>query len=119
MSAAGRDAALEIMRFPFGKYSGTAITNVPKSYLRWAKENMTSLRPDQLAAIGELLAEYERKSSKARSGKATREVPVETLEELMDALHFYAQAGPVAFDSDSGDTAKNVLAKLREKELAA
>lgn len=124
---------LESMVFPFGKHKGVPITSVPKKYLRWAVENMDALTLGQREEIEELLAEYDRRYSKAKNGKETREVPIETLEELMDALHFYSEpavyqptrsgdTAPIWVDTDAtyldgedmpGATARAVLAKLR------
>ena len=47
------------IKFPFGKYKGTAICNVPKAYLLWAHQNMMALTDDQRDAIGQLLNQYE------------------------------------------------------------
>lgn len=44
-------APMEIHTFPFGKHKGTAFRQVPKSYLRWALENMKGLDMDMRYSI--------------------------------------------------------------------
>ena len=41
----------ELAYFPFGKHKGTAFKDVPKSYLRWARENMKDLDQDMRFTI--------------------------------------------------------------------
>jgi len=51
----------DILKFPFGKYKGQAITNVPKEYLAWALANMAALTEEQRGAIRLLLDGYKAK----------------------------------------------------------
>lgn len=46
----------EILKFPFGKHKDTPFCDVPKSYLRWARENMKDLDQDMLFTIEKHLA---------------------------------------------------------------
>lgn len=41
----------ELAYYPFGKHKGTAFKDVPKSYLRWARENMKDLDQDMRFTI--------------------------------------------------------------------
>ena len=41
----------ELAIYPFGKWKGTAFQDVPKSYLRWARENMKDLDQDMRFTI--------------------------------------------------------------------
>ena len=41
----------ELAVYPFGKWKGTAFKDVPKSYLRWARENMKDLDQDMRFTI--------------------------------------------------------------------
>lgn len=34
------------MEMPYGKHKGVKLCNLPKSYVRWALENMDNLSPD-------------------------------------------------------------------------
>lgn len=36
----------ELARYPFGKHKGTPFIDVPKSYLRWARDNLTDIDQD-------------------------------------------------------------------------
>lgn len=48
-------APFEVTVFPFGKHKGVPFNQVPKSYLRWAKENMTDLDADMRFTIEKML----------------------------------------------------------------
>lgn len=39
------------MKFYFGRYKDTDISDVPTTYLKWAEENIKSLTPDFREAI--------------------------------------------------------------------
>lgn len=41
----------ELTYYPFGKHKGTAFKDVPKSYLRWASENLTDVDQDMRYTI--------------------------------------------------------------------
>lgn len=36
----------ELARYPFGRHKGTAFSEMPKSYLRWARDNLTDIDQD-------------------------------------------------------------------------
>lgn len=42
---------MEILVMPFGKHKGTSFSDMPKSYLRWMKENMKDLDQDMLYTL--------------------------------------------------------------------
>lgn len=44
--AAASEQPMELAVYPFGKHKGTPFRQVPKSYLRWARENMKDLDID-------------------------------------------------------------------------
>lgn len=46
---------MEILVMPFGKHKGAPFSTVPKSYLRWMKENMADLDQDMRYTIHTLL----------------------------------------------------------------
>jgi exodeoxyribonuclease X len=46
---------MELAIYPFGKHKGEPFSSVPKSYLRWAKENMKDLDIDMSYTINLLL----------------------------------------------------------------
>lgn len=45
----------EVQTFPFGKHKGQPFNQVPKSYLRWARENMKDLDNDMKFTIEKIL----------------------------------------------------------------
>jgi len=49
--AAASQEPFELAKFPFGKHKGVDFRSVPKSYLRWARENMKDLDQDMLHTI--------------------------------------------------------------------
>ena len=42
-------------KMPFGKHKGQLIVDLPKSYVRWALDNMASLDDDHRAALEAVL----------------------------------------------------------------
>lgn len=46
---------MELLIYPFGKHKGTPFRQVPKSYLRWARENMKDLDMDMSYTLDLLL----------------------------------------------------------------
>ena len=46
---------LNITKMPFGKHKGQLIVDLPKSYVRWALDNMASLDDDHRAALEAVL----------------------------------------------------------------
>lgn len=49
---------MAILKMPFGRHKGQAITNIPREYLAWAYEAMTRLTPSQRQEIKALLDKY-------------------------------------------------------------
>lgn len=49
--AAASEAPMEILIMPFGKHKGTPFKSMPKSYLRWMRENMKDLDMDMTYTI--------------------------------------------------------------------
>jgi DNA polymerase III epsilon subunit-like protein len=53
--AAASAAPMELAIYPFGKHKGVPFRDVPKSYLRWARESMKDLDQDMSFTINTLL----------------------------------------------------------------
>lgn len=45
----------ELARYPFGKHKGTRFSDVPKSYLRWARDSLTDIDQDLQHTIAKYL----------------------------------------------------------------
>lgn len=45
----------ELARYQFGKHKGTAFSDMPKSYLRWARDNLTDIDQDLQYTISKYL----------------------------------------------------------------
>lgn len=49
--AEASQAPFELAKYPFGKHQGESFSNVPKSYLRWARDNLKDIDQDMQHTI--------------------------------------------------------------------
>ena len=74
------------MKMPFGKHKGQEIHTIPRSYLAWMKDNITTLKGDLLGAVDAGLAgkPFEPPGTKERVDEAKWKMLVRLREREMD-----------------------------------